>query len=378
MKDKFKGLVLGLSLGAMLTGTAAYASGTQIEVYFRELKYMFDGIEKKPSAEQGAGFIHNGTTYVPLRFVSEALGKEVGFDEETSTIWVGKRIDMNHPVALYKGGQIIMQELQNRLALDRAFSYGVGQADEDVEYQHYLLEEMIGYRVLAAKLSDAEKTALAPDVEKEFALLVSEITRSAPDSADAASKLAQYGLSEKYLHSFAEQTTYVRKALTNAVTDAQLKSRYEELAAAGEYHRASVRHILIGFEDASGKARTKADAKAKAQQLADKLRQGADFAELAKQESDDPGSKEDGGLYEDAPVNGWVEPFKKATMELKLNEISEPVETEYGYHLIRVEARTVSSFEDEKENLLGEAMGDRYAAFIEKELPGLIEKIDLP
>lgn len=48
---------------------AAYASrGSQIEVYFQKMKYMFDGMEKKPATEQG--FIYNGTMYVPLRFVS--------------------------------------------------------------------------------------------------------------------------------------------------------------------------------------------------------------------------------------------------------------------------------------------------------------------
>ncbi|WP_159883133.1 peptidylprolyl isomerase [Paenibacillus puerhi] len=378
MKEKIKGLVLGLSIGAMLTGTVAYASGTQIEVYFRELKYMFDGIEKKPTEEQGAGFIHNGTTYVPLRFVSEALGKEVGFDNDTGTIWVGKRIEANHPVAVYKGGQVTMQELQKRMALDRAFGYANLEHAEDPEFQQYVLDEMISYRILASRLSDAEKTAAASDVAGELAYLSSEITGGLQDPASVSSTLAKEGLTDKDLNGFAEQLVFVRKALAKTVPGDQLKARYDELAASGDLHTATVRHILIGFEDRDGKERTKEAAKAKAQQLADQLRKGADFAALAKQESEDDGSRENGGLYKDTPVVQWIEPFKKAAIELKLNEISDPVETAYGYHVMRVEARSVASFEEEKENLLGEALGDQYSKFINEELPGLIEKIDLP
>jgi hypothetical protein len=86
----FKGFVLGFITCAMLTGSVAYAAtGTQIEVYFSSLKYMFDGVEKKPT--EGQGFIYNGTTYVPLRFIGESVGKDVNWDGDTQTIWVGKK-----------------------------------------------------------------------------------------------------------------------------------------------------------------------------------------------------------------------------------------------------------------------------------------------
>lgn len=90
MKDKLKGLLLGLVIGTLLSGTVVYASGsTSINVFFRDLKYMFDGVEKKPTSDQG--FIYEGTTYVPLRFVGEALGKEVEWDGPNETIWIGKK-----------------------------------------------------------------------------------------------------------------------------------------------------------------------------------------------------------------------------------------------------------------------------------------------
>ncbi|AOY75291.1 stalk domain-containing protein [Clostridium formicaceticum] len=84
MKKFISGLMVGVTL---MTGIA-YATGTQIEVSFRPLKYYVDGIEKAPPTDQ-AGFIYNGRTYVPLKFVSETLGKEVKWDGDTSSIHIG-------------------------------------------------------------------------------------------------------------------------------------------------------------------------------------------------------------------------------------------------------------------------------------------------
>jgi hypothetical protein len=85
-----RGFILGVVSTLLLTGaTAAYAANsTQIKVYFEDLRYMFDGVEKNPTGAKG--FIYEGTTYVPLRFVSEALGKEVTWQEEAKTIHVGQ------------------------------------------------------------------------------------------------------------------------------------------------------------------------------------------------------------------------------------------------------------------------------------------------
>ncbi|WP_127584410.1 lamin tail domain-containing protein [Paenibacillus koleovorans] len=86
-----KGFVLGVCTTLLLLGaTVAYAAeSTQIEVYFKNLRYMFDGVEKKTSDLKG--FIYEGSTYVPLRFVGESLGKEVSWQEETQTIWIGEQ-----------------------------------------------------------------------------------------------------------------------------------------------------------------------------------------------------------------------------------------------------------------------------------------------
>lgn len=71
-----------------------YAAGTSIEVFFHPLRYYVDGVEKLPvSGKQG--FVYQETTYVPLRFVAESLGKEVVWDGKTNSIYIGEKPEGN-------------------------------------------------------------------------------------------------------------------------------------------------------------------------------------------------------------------------------------------------------------------------------------------
>ncbi|WP_193571508.1 peptidylprolyl isomerase [Paenibacillus psychroresistens] len=89
MKDKLKGLVIGLLIGVLACSSVVYAAaGTKIEVFYNNLKYIIDGVEQAPTV--GKGFIYEGTTYVPLRFVGESMGKPVSYDSKSETVYVGR------------------------------------------------------------------------------------------------------------------------------------------------------------------------------------------------------------------------------------------------------------------------------------------------
>ncbi|WP_350297008.1 SurA N-terminal domain-containing protein [Limnohabitans sp. Rim8] len=125
----------------------------------------------------------------------------------------------------------------------------------------------------------------------------------------------------------------VRQNIT--VNEADLKTYYEQNAqkmAAKEERRAS--HILINApKDAS--AADKQKAKTKAQELLDQVRKKpAAFAELAKQNSQDPGSASKGGDLDFFPRGAMVKPFDDAAFALKKSEISEVIESDFGYHII--------------------------------------------
>ncbi len=95
-----------------------------------------------------------------------------------------------------------------------------------------------------------------------------------------------------------------------------------------------VRHVLVKFP--SEKQEDKDAAKAKAQGIFDRIKKGEDFGKLAKEFSDDPGSKDKGGMYPGEMVEQFVEPFKKAVESVKPGElVPNLVETTFGYHVIK-------------------------------------------
>ena len=112
------------------------------------------------------------------------------------------------------------------------------------------------------------------------------------------------------------------------------KARYQE----PEQRRAS--HILIKT-DAGMPAAAKAEAKAKAEKILKEVQQTpAKFAELAKQNSQDPGSASRGGDLGSFNRDMMVKPFSDAVFSMKVGEISALVESEFGYHIIRLDGIT--------------------------------------
>lgn len=105
MKKMF--IVLSL-IGLLLITGVVYAAGSQkVEVTLKDLKFYFNGVEKTIPAGQGS-FTYQGTTYVPLRFVAESLGKEVVWDEKKLTIRIqepsgAKKYSQSYENGTYRG-----------------------------------------------------------------------------------------------------------------------------------------------------------------------------------------------------------------------------------------------------------------------------------
>ena len=117
------------------------------------------------------------------------------------------------------------------------------------------------------------------------------------------------------------------------------------------------RHILIRFpENETDQTKKEAAAKAKIDEVAAKIKAGEDFAKLADQYSEDPGNNGEGGAKKGGDL-GWftkgkmVADFEKTAFELKVGQVSEPVKTFYGYHIIKVEALGKEATPAEKASL---------------------------
>jgi parvulin-like peptidyl-prolyl isomerase len=122
----------------------------------------------------------------------------------------------------------------------------------------------------------------------------------------------------------------------------------------GEFESVKASHILIRVKGApmpaaAGKQElTDEEAKAKAEAIRKRVTSGEDFAAVAKAESDDTGSAQNGGSLGEFHRGQMVPPFEQAAFALKPGEISEPVKTPFGYHIIKVEAHTTRPLDQVK------------------------------
>jgi foldase protein PrsA len=145
------------------------------------------------------------------------------------------------------------------------------------------------------------------------------------------------------------------------ITDEELKTYFDENKdSLGEAEQVKASHILVEDEET-------------AKEIKQKLGDGADFAELAKEYSTDEGSKENGGELGFFPRGTMVTEFEDVAFSLPINEISEPVKSDYGYHIIKVEEKKEAKeadFDDSKaaikETLIDEKMESEYTTWLEE------------
>ncbi|MFG6440854.1 peptidylprolyl isomerase [Roseateles sp. LKC17W] len=147
----------------------------------------------------------------------------------------------------------------------------------------------------------------------------------------------------------------------NPVADAEAQAEYDKFKAANTGNEYRARHILVEKEE---------DAKA----LIAQIKGGANFEELAKKNSKDTGSAQNGGDLDFANPNNFVPEFSKAMTALQKGEMTqEPVKSQFGYHIIKLEdtrAATFPAFDDVKAQIKQRIEQQKMAEFQD----GLIKK----
>ena len=164
------------------------------------------------------------------------------------------------------------------------------------------------------------------------------------------------------------------------VDDATAQQYYEQHKS--EYETVHARHILVRTKGSqlalpSGKKElTDEEALAKAQEIRKKLLAGEDFATLAKTESDDVQSGAKGGDLGTFKHGQMVQEFDQAVFSSPVGQISEPVKTKFGYHLIKVEQHETKSFQElkpELEKKMGPDLARNEVDKLEKQVPVTID-----
>jgi foldase protein PrsA len=288
----------------------------------------------------------------------------------------GKPTDV---IATYKdNGKITRGEFDAFINVNKMFQPQYAQYVTDPAFQQDMLKQMITFRILSSRADATVKAAADKQITDQMKQLTDYLGKQ---EGGMDKQLKDNNVTIKDIESLMQLSFYTMSSLEAKITDQQIADAYKTRSANHEFDIATVSHILIGLTDpATQKAiRTKDEALTRAKEVLDKLNKGGDFAALAKEYSDDPGSKDVGGTYKDANVNQWDPDFKKAALELPLNKISDPpVLTQFGYHVMKVESRGTSPLETVKTTIKSDLAQALLTDFASKELPGLIQSNTLP
>ncbi len=218
-----------------------------------------------------------------------------------------------------------------------------------------VLETMINEELLFQESRNkgitVEPEAVATDLKR--------IKKGFPTDADFKKLIAESGLTEAELQSDIERGHVINKLIDNeimslvVIPDREIRTFYDTHPNSfkkSEQVRAS--HILIKV-DSQAEPSVKEEKKAKLQKIQKRLKGGEDFAVLAKEFSECPSNTKGGDLGYFGRGK-MVKPFEDAAFKLKKGEVSDIVETQFGYHLIKVvdkEPASVMGYEDVKDKI---------------------------
>lgn len=144
----------------------------------------------------------------------------------------------------------------------------------------------------------------------------------------------------------------VQDALGDTPGEQELRRQYRQIRDTLQ-PQACAEHVLVETED-------------EAIEVKGLLEAGADFADVARERSADQGSAQQGGDLGCAPQGSYVAPFDEAVWTLPTDTVSDPVETQFGFHVIRVRSRGVPSFEDMRAQLEQQAQAAGSQAFTDR------------
>lgn len=163
------------------------------------------------------------------------------------------------------------------------------------------------------------------------------------------------------------QLNRLEKSIT--LTDADLQKAYD--ANKNEYEQINARHVLIAFKGSPAaqpgkKELTEDEAKAKAEEVKKKLVAGSKWEDVAKADSDDQASGARGGELGSFSRGQMVEEFEKAAFDAKVGDVVGPVRTQFGYHVIKVDAHNSQPLSEVKASLERTERQKRLQALLEE------------
>ncbi len=287
-------------------------------------------------------------TQKAIVYEADKMGLAVSDDELKSYLHEGQIGQLLFPGGNFIGEQAYEQFIENQ------FNLGVQQFEQEVKgdiAQRKLLAVVGGAITVSDKDIAEEVKNQDSKVKFEYAVLTLDDLKKTINPTEAELKAFYQQNKQTYANSIPERlkAKYIliptaKVAAEVVITPADLQQYYKQHQ--DDYRipeTVTVRHILIKTPTPGpdGKVDQKAvdAAKAKADDIAKQLKGGANFADLAKKYSEDPGSAKDGGLLPPLTRGRTVPEFEQAAFSTPVGQTTGVIRTSYGFHIIKVEAK---------------------------------------
>ena len=295
-----------------------------------------------PYMEQRAGQIL--VQRAILKHEADRLNLQVSDEDLKRELQTGAFAQYIFPNGQYIGDDKYMDFVQNAFGTTR--SDFESQVKQDMELNR--LQALItgGVTVSDAAVRDAYKIS-GTKVKFDYAVISADELGKTINPTDAELQAFFKSNASRYATAVPEtrKLTYFSFDASNLpggkpqVTDADLQAYYNQHKDQFQVkEQVRVRHILIAVP-AGADAKTDAAAKAKAEELLKQIKAGGNFAELASKNSDDPGSKVQGGELGWLDRGKTVPEFDKTAFDLQPGQTSGLVKTQFGYHIIQTEEK---------------------------------------
>jgi len=370
MNDKIKGFIAGILCTTIVSGLVLTTSASQltrlVEIAYNNIKICIDGIFIEPKDATGKvvePFILDGTTYLPVRAVANALGKEVSWDNTTKTVYLGEKPvtetskNMSFDQALEK-----LKTVENKSELDNETLLtieGVPVSAATVKYANLACRQSFGvtddvdeatleeinkqineYYLLNIAILKLNQKYNLPVTEEEYnKQIVEYIGQTKVMYGDEYEMIVNdymfqtpYFVAENALLNIGYAHLYDYFFGANGISDKKQEIYDKSLSQLKKQDYIRAKHILIAFPENSDK-NAKAKTLEKANEVLAKVNAGEDFDALIAQYGEDPGmvANPDGYVFTKGEM---VPEFEEAAYALEIGEHSELVETTYGYHII--------------------------------------------
>lgn len=269
-----------------------------------------------------------------------------------------------------------------RADLDRTMKALLGQGRDPKQLPPDMLkkatEAALNQLTAAELLYQAGMKLEIKDLDKQVAARIAQSKYQYPSQAEFDKALQSVGMTQKEMEEAARKDIVINNLIAQRfankadVAEAEVLKYYEDnkLKEFTQGDRIKVSHILIGVAKGAT-PEVKKQAKEKALAVLKRVKGGEPFADVAKKESTSP-SKEQGGDLGILGKGQTVPAFEKIAFSLKAGEISDVVETDFGYHVIKVDKKfgpSTDRFEDVKGqiavNIKREKIRQMIAAYVE-------------